>query len=244
MLVRPSPLRPSVPSRPAKCDRAPRLQNHRMPPWLSRLSAKSEPVSRSPLPRPIGARPPPTPPCVPTPAIDPAATRCGPAAPGALLMAPSGAAVPIAPAPARPAVPGADMPATPAPAAPATGECPLPAAACMPAGCPAMPPSRPRKLSAISRSIPARAGCSLWLIARASAATVHPRARGADGPAPARMRGDRGTFPRVRGDSVPSGWSERPFGLRLSSRLDCGGRCPVSVGAGRICVAELVAVRR
>ena len=46
-----------------------------------------------------------------------------------------------------------------------------------------------------------------------------------------------------RGDSVPSRCSERPFGLRLSSRLDCGGHCPVSVGAGRICVAELVAVR-
>ena len=70
------------------------------------------------------------------------------------------------------------------------------------------------------------------------------RARGADGPAPARMRGDRGKFPHLRGDSVPSRRSEQPFGLRLSSRLDCGGRCPVSVGAGRLCLAELVAVRR
>ena len=48
----------------------------------------------------------------------------------------------------------------------------------------------------------------------------------------------QGYISSLAGDSVPSRSSEQPFGLRLSSRLDCGGRCPVSVGAGRLCLAE------
>ena len=135
--MRTSPPSDSASSRPANDERAPRLQNDRMPPWrVSRVSAKDELVSRFSTPKPIELRPRSN-----SPPSDPAIPFIGSAAKP--IPPPAGLPIPAA----RPIDPAAAPSGEPdrAPPEPAPW-------ACMPAD----DPSWLRKSSAISRSMPGR----------------------------------------------------------------------------------------
>ena len=139
MVVRTRPSSDSLPSRPANCDCAPRLQNERMPPRrVSWFITNADPVSRLPPPRPL--------PKCPRWFSPPSVSGMLP-----IGFAPpsSSSAVPIGAPPPRPGVPSEPLPATgetdigwgtPAPTrfAPSDGA------------------SRLRNSTAISRSMPGR----------------------------------------------------------------------------------------